>query len=252
MRRVEVFALEGIPEIRPGDHLGRTIEEALRQNGPALEAGDVVVVSQKVVSKAEGCVVRADEVRPSPFARALASGTTKSSEHVEIILRNTARVVRMDRARGLFIMETPHGFVCANAGVDRSNVAEEEAYTTLPDDPDASARRLRAHLEGAFRVPLAVVVTDTFGRPWRTGQVEFAIGVAGMRPLRDLAGTQDPHGYTLQGTLLAVADEVAAAAGLVKGKVDRIPVAVVRGVGYEAAEGQVGDLIRDPAEDLFR
>lgn len=244
--------MEGVPEVRPGDDLAALLEAAIRRHGPPLQDGDILVVSQKAVSKAEGRVVRASEVRPSERARRLADGANKTPAQMEVILQNTARVVRMDRERGIFIMETPHGFVCANAGVDRSNVGEGEVYATLPEDPDASADRLRTHLEAAFDVSLAVLVTDTFGRPWRRGQVEFAIGVAGMRPLVDYAGTTDPHGYVLQGTVLAVADAVAAAGGLVKGKVEGIPAAVVRGATYEAGEGTVRELLRDPAEDLFR
>lgn len=247
-----MFGVEGLPEVRPGDDLAALITDALRRSDLGLQDRDVLVVSQKVVSKAEGRVVRAVDVRPSARARALAEGTPKSPAHVEVILRETARIVRTDRERGIFIVETPQGLVCANAGVDRSNVGAEEVYTTLPEDPDASAATLRDRLEEAFGVRLAVVIADTFGRPWRLGQVEFAIGVSGLRPLQDLRGVRDPFGYVLQGTVLGMVDEVAAAAGLVKGKVDGIPVAVVRGAPVELGEGRFRELVRDPSEDLFR
>jgi coenzyme F420-0:L-glutamate ligase/coenzyme F420-1:gamma-L-glutamate ligase len=251
MRKVEVIAVEGIPEVRRGDDVARLIQEAIRTSGLDLREGDVLVVSQKVVSKAEGRVIRSDEVEPSPFAVELSKISGKKAEHVEVILRNTARVVRMDRERGIFIMETPHGLVCANAGVDTSNVGGD-AYTSLPVDPDGSASKIRSRLEEAFGVRLAVIVTDTFGRPWRRGQTDVAIGVSGMNPLRDYRGARDAHGQVLRATMIAMADEAAAAGELVKGKADGIPVAIVRGLNYEVSEGTGKELIRDRDEDLFR
>lgn len=252
MRLVEILGLEGLPEVKPGDDLARLIEKAIRDEDFNLRSGDIIVVSQKVVSKAEGRVVRAVDVEPSPLARNLSEGLEKSSQQLEVILQNTARVVRMDRERGVFIMETPHGFVCANAGVDRSNVGREEAYTALPVDPDSSAGELRARLEEAFGTRLAVIITDTFGRPWRVGQTDVALGFSGIQPFRDYQGKLDPHGYELKATKIAVVDEVAAAAELVKGKLERIPVAIVRGLEYETSPATSRDLIRSREDDLFR
>lgn len=252
MRMLEVIGLEGMPDVSPGDDLGSLIADALRKSRLELRDGDILVVSQKVVSKAQGCVVRGPDLRPSPLARELSRGTDKTPQHLEVILRNTTRIVRMDRERGIFIMETPHGFVCANAGVDRSNVGEKEVYTALPMDPDGAAASIRKRLEDVFSLHIAVIVSDTFGRPWRRGQTDIAIGVSGLKPLMDYRGVKDPYGYELKGTMMAVADEVAGAAELVKGKVNRIPVAVVRGTGYEAGEGTIRDLIRSKEEDLFR
>ncbi len=252
MRGVEIIGLEGIPDVKPGDDLASLIREALRRQGISLTDGDVLVVSQKVVSKARGHIVRGEEVKPSPFARQLSEGIDKTPEHVEIILRNTARVVRMDRERGLFIMATPHGFVCANAGVDRSNVGPGEVYTALPEDPDGLAHDLRRDLEEALSVRIAVVISDTFGRPWRIGHTDIAIGLSGMNPLRDYRGFKDPYGYELKSTMVAIADEVATAAELVKGKLGGIPVAIVRGVEYDVTEGAARDMVRGLEDDLFR
>lgn len=252
MRKVEIFAVEGIPEVEPGDDLAVLIEDALIASGANPRDGDIVVVSQKVVSKAEGHIVLASEVKPSSMALELAEGTGKSPEHLEVILRNSTRIVKMDRGRGIFIMETPHGFVCANAGVDRSNAGQGEAYAVLPEDPDRSASFIRHHLEAAFGVRLAVVVSDTFGRPWRRGQTDVALGVSGINPLLDYRGKRDSHGYELKGTMVALVDEVASAAELVKGKLADIPVALVRGVTYDSEPDSISELIRDETEDLFR
>ncbi len=252
MKRVEIIGLEGIPEVREGDDLASLIVEALRLSKLELVDGDVLVVSQKVVSKAEGQVLRDSDVEPSPFAQELSRATDKTAEHLEVILRNTARIVRMDRERSVFIMETPQGFVCANAGVDRSNVGEKEAYTALPADPDGTANRIRDRLEKAFSARLAVIISDSFGRAWRRGQTDVTIGVSGMRPFLDYRGRQDPHGYELTSTMMAVADEIAAAAELVKGKVDRVPIVLIRGAVYEPGEGTAREIVRSKEEDLFR
>ncbi len=252
MRKVEIFGVEGIPEVESGDDLAVLIEDALKASRTDLRDGDILVVSQKVVSKAEGHVVSASEVKPSTRARELAEGTGKTPEHLEVILRSSTRIVRMDRGRGIFIMETPHGFVCANAGVDRSNVSSEETYAVLPEDPDRSASRIRHHLEAAFGVRLAVVVSDTFGRPWRRGQIDVALGISGIAPFQDYRGRRDSHGYELKSTMMALVDEVASASELVKGKLAGIPVALVRGVKYDSEPDSISELIRDEREDLFR
>jgi coenzyme F420-0:L-glutamate ligase/coenzyme F420-1:gamma-L-glutamate ligase len=247
---VRIIAIEGIPEVRPGDDLAARILEAARRQGLAFERGDVLVVTQKVVSKAEGRIVDLATVEPGAFAREVAARWEKDARVVETVLRESARIVRMDR--GVMICETKHGFICANAGVDSSNVEKLGTVSLLPEDPDASAERIRKRIEEAAGVPVAVIVTDTFGRPWREGHVNFAIGVAGMLAVRDYAGTVDPAGYELRVTQMAVADELAAAAELAHGKLDRVPAAVVRGYTYPEGCGSARDLVRDPERDLFR
>lgn len=247
---LRIIPLRGMPEVQPGDDLGALIAAAVERRGLALADGDVLVVAQKVVSKAEGALVRLAEVEPSAFARAYAAATGKDPRHVEVVLREARRIVRM--AGGVLIVETRHGFVCANAGVDASNVGGAETLSLLPADPDASARRIRDSLQQRFGVRLAVVIADTFGRPWREGQTNVAIGVAGMLPLRSYIGQTDRHGYDLRVTALCVADELAGAAELVQGKLENVPVAVVRGAVYDVGEGSIAMLVRAPERDLFR
>lgn len=247
---LRVIPLPGMPEISPGDDLARLIGDAIEQRGAGLEDGDVLVVAQKVVSKAEGALVRLSEVVPSTLAETFAALYDKDARHVEVVLREARRVVRMER--GVLIVETRHGFVCANAGVDTSNVEGEDVLSLLPVDADASARGLRAALEQRFGVRLAVVISDTFGRPWREGQTNIAIGVAGMQPLHSYVGQPDDYGYEMRVTALCVADEIAGAAELVQGKVARVPVAIVRGAEYQPGEGTSGEIVRPPERDLFR
>ncbi len=250
MGEVRVIGVEGIPEVRPGDDLVGLILAALDRQGLRLADGDVVVVTQKVVSKAEGRIVDLTTVEPSAFARNVAGRTGKDPRHVEVILRESVRVVRMDR--GVIITETRHGFVCANAGVDASNVGPGPLVTLLPEDPDASAARIRAGLMAATGADVAVVISDTFGRPWREGIANVAIGVAGMLPIRSYVGQQDPYGYPLRVSNVAVADELASAAELVTGKLLGVPVAVVKGYDYPRGEGSARMLVRPPERDLFR
>jgi coenzyme F420-0:L-glutamate ligase / coenzyme F420-1:gamma-L-glutamate ligase len=250
---VAVIPVPGLPMVQPGDDLAAQIGDAIDGARVGLKAQDVVVVCQKVVSKAEGAVVDLKEVEPSAFARQLADRTAmgKDPRAYEVVLREAARIVRNDR--GHLIVETRHGWVCANAGVDESNGLGPDIVTLLPRDADASAEGLRARLAERFGVPLAVVVTDTFGRPWREGLVEVAIGCAGMDPLLDLRGRPDLHGKELHHTVVALADEVAAAAGLVMEKDSGVAVAIVRGVRYTPGPGgAAGRLVRSPEFDLFR
>jgi coenzyme F420-0:L-glutamate ligase/coenzyme F420-1:gamma-L-glutamate ligase len=247
---VRIIAIEGIPEVHPGDDLAAFILGATTAQGLAFEDGDVLVVTQKVVSKAEGRIVDLDTVEPGAFARDIAERWEKDARVVETVLRESARIVRMDR--GVMLCETKHGFVCANAGVDASNVEKLGTVTLLPIDPDASAVRLRTAIKKATGVEVAVVITDTFGRPWREGHVNFAIGVAGMQPVLDYAGKVDPAGYELRVTQMAVADEIAAAAELAHGKLDRVPVAVLRGYDYQRGSGTSRQLVRDAERDMFR
>lgn len=215
-----------------------------------LRDGDVLVVAQKIVSKAEGRIVRLGDVKPSARALRIARRMRQDARFVEVVLRESRRIVRASRR--VLIVETRQGFVCANAGVDRSNVPGEDCVTCLPRDPDGSARRLAAMLRGRTGARVAVIISDTFGRPWRLGLVNAAIGAAGLEVLRDLRGKKDAQGHVLRGTVLAVADELASAAGLVMGKLERVPVVLVRGYRYTRAGQSARDLIRPAAEDLFR
>ena len=246
---LRIIGLTGLDEITPGDDLGDLIARAVAASGLRIGEGDIFVVTQKIVSKAEGRVVRLDSIEPSPLARQWAEAHQKDARVLELILRETRRIVRMDR--GILITETRHGFVCANAGVDVSNAPEATA-TLLPVNPDQSARRLQANFEKAFGVRVAVIVSDTFGRPWRDGLVNVALGVAGLAPLLDYRGRKDTYGRPLQVTVVAVADELAAAAELVMGKTSGVPVAIIQGYRHEPAEGSGRDLLRAPDQDLFR
>jgi coenzyme F420-0:L-glutamate ligase/coenzyme F420-1:gamma-L-glutamate ligase len=246
---ITIIGLEGIPLIKKGDDLGRIIVNAADNQCLEIEDGDILVVTQKIVSKAEGRLIDLDDVEPSTFAKEIAARTDRDPRHVEVILRESSRIIKMKRR--ILIMETRHGFVCANAGVDRSNV-EEGLVSLLPENPDASARKISDRIRELTGREVAVIITDTWGRPWRLGQVDFAIGVAGMPPFRDYRGETDTFGYKLSVTNIAVADELASAAELAKGKLDHIPVVVIRGYDYPKGEGSARELIRPIEEDLFR
>jgi coenzyme F420-0:L-glutamate ligase/coenzyme F420-1:gamma-L-glutamate ligase len=246
LSEVRILPLEGIPEIREGDDLGALIAAAVERTRGLMD-GDVVVVAQKAVSKAEGRVVRLEDVEPSDRARELAG--EDDPRRLEVILGESVRVVRT-RAP-LVIAETRHGFVCASAGVDASNAPEAGMLVLLPLDPDASAERLRSRLAELTGATPAVLVTDSFGRAWRQGTTDVAIGLAGLRPLLDLRGERDPTGYELHATTIALADEIAGAAELVMGKTRRVPAAIVRGLDV-AGEGTARDLVMPAERDLFR
>ncbi len=251
MSEIRIIGVPGIPEVRAGDDLPALIVAAARSGGVAIEDGDVLVVTQKVVSKAEGRIVDLASVTPSPFAERYAAMFEKDARQIEVVLGETKRIVRMQH--GVLICETHHGFICANAGVDASNVEKAGTVCLLPVDCDTSARRIRAAVRSALGVDVAVVISDTFGRPWREGHVNFAIGVAGIRPLIDYAGQRDPAGYELRVTMMAVVDELAAAAELVHGKLARVPVAIIRGVEYQRADdASTSELIRPAEKDMFR
>jgi coenzyme F420-0:L-glutamate ligase / coenzyme F420-1:gamma-L-glutamate ligase len=239
---ISLVPVEGLPEIREGDDLAALIAERAE-----LRDDDVLVVAQKVVSKAEGRVVRLAEVEPSEEARRLAGG--EDARRLEVILRESKRIVRTRPP--LVIAETRHGLVCASAGVDSSNAPEAATVVVLPEDPDASATRLRERLRELTGADVGVIVSDSFGRPWRQGTTDVAIGLSGIRPLLDLKGERDPAGYELHATVIAVADELASAAELVLGKTARIPAAVIRGVDA-SGEGSARDLVIPAERDLFR
>jgi coenzyme F420-0:L-glutamate ligase/coenzyme F420-1:gamma-L-glutamate ligase len=252
--RICIWGLAGISEIKEGDDLSGHIASALRNSGGLASLqerrqGVVLVVAQKVVSKAEGRLVRLDDVVPSTGAKVWANQYRKDARIIEVILREARRVVRMER--GVLITETSEGFICANGGVDASN-APVGCVVLLPDDADRSARNLRRDLEAALGISPAVIISDTFGRPWRQGLTNVALGVAGLSPFVDYRGQIDSYGRPLRATLLAVADELAAAGELVMGKTLGIPVAVIEGFKYQDAEGSGRALIRPEEEDLFR
>ncbi len=250
MASLTLTAIEGLPMIKRGDDLARLLAEALRSLGLQLQEGDIVAVCQKIVSKAEGRIVSLKEIDPSPLARQFAARWDKDEREVELVLRQTSRIVRMDNA--MLIVETGPGWVCANAGVDQSNSLGDDLAILLPEDADASAARIRAGLKSITGVEVAVLVTDTFGRPWREGLTEVCIGIAGMEPLLDMRGTTDLGGRELHHTVLAVADELAAAAGLLMPKAGAIPAVLIRGYQFKPAEASAKALIRPAASDLFR
>jgi coenzyme F420-0:L-glutamate ligase/coenzyme F420-1:gamma-L-glutamate ligase len=239
---MSIIPVEGLPEIHEGDDLAALIVERA-----ALEDGDVLVVAQKVISKAEGRVVRLADVEPGEEAASIAADS--DPRQIEVILRETARIVRVRPP--LVIAETRHGFVCASAGVDASNAPEPGTVVLLPEDPDASAARLRDRLRELAGAEVGVIVSDSFGRAWRQGTTDVAIGVAGIEPLLDLKGVRDSAGYELHATVIAVADELAGAAELVMGKTAGVPAAVIRGV-HARGEGSARELVMPPDRDLFR
>ncbi len=252
---VRIIGIGGMPEVAPGDDLAALIGDGIAASGERLEPGDVLVITHKIVSKAEGQVVDLRTITPSPLATEFGARWDKDPRKIEVVLREARRIVRMQN--GLIIAETAHGFVCANAGVDASNVSPD-AVVLLPRDPDASATNLREALRRRFALDdgeaCAVIVSDSFGRPWRNGIVNIAIGVSGMAPLVDYRGETDTAGYELSASILAVADEVASAAELVMHKLAGRPVAIVR--GYQpplpGEPGSGRDLIMAAERDLFR
>jgi coenzyme F420-0:L-glutamate ligase/coenzyme F420-1:gamma-L-glutamate ligase len=251
---IRILPIRGIGEIPPGTDLGIIIFEALRASQLTLQQGDILVVTQKIVSKAEGRIVNLEEVQPSEFARTAAIQSKKDAQHLEVVLRESRRIVRMDH--GVLITETNHGFICANSGVDESNVNGARELTLLPIDPDRSAYVLRRRLQQLAgedsTFDIAIIISDTWGRPWRNGQVNMAIGVAGLESIVDYRGQHDPYGYVLEASAIAVADELAAAAELVMGKIDRIPVALIRGYAYIPSANDAKSLLRDISTDMFR
>ncbi|CAN5680403.1 coenzyme F420-0:L-glutamate ligase [soil metagenome] len=248
MSRLEIVGITGLPEVTAGVDLSSIILAGLQGSGYTVAPGDVLVVTQKIVSKAEGCEIALDTLSPCPFAMRWAVQHGKDPRLIELTLREAARIVRMDK--GVLITETRHGFVCANSGVDASNARDGYALT-LPENPDASACRLRDGIRQATGVGTGIIISDTFGRPWREGLVNVAIGVAGVRAFEDYRGQRDTFGRPLVASVLAVADEIASAAELVMAKTARIPVALVRGMQVDG-NGTGQEIIRRPDLDLFR
>ncbi|MBM3939907.1 MAG: coenzyme F420-0:L-glutamate ligase [SAR202 cluster bacterium] len=249
---VTLIGIEGLPDIRPGEDLAAMLVDAAKAQGTPLAAHDILVVTQKVVSKAEGRVVDLRSIEPSPVAERFAAPWAKDPRVVEVALREAKRIVRMDN--GVLITETRHGFICANSGVDASNVGLPggDFVVLLPEDPDASARRLRDAVRACVGVDVAVLISDTFGRPWREGAANVAVGLAGMEPLWDYRGERDNDGRELRTTVIAIADEVAAASELVTNKLTKVPAAVVRGYPYRPGESGIAPMVRRREMDLFR
>lgn len=237
-------------EIRPGDSLTDKIFDAAGRARVQFQSGDILVVKHKIVSKSEGCLVDLAAIEPSPESVAWAKQYALDARVIELALSESRAVIR--RKNGVLITETRHGFLCANSGVDVSNVDGGRHALLLPEDPDKSARNLRNALKRRTGHSIPVIITDSFGRPWREGLTEFAIGIAGVKPLRDDRGRRDPAGYKLKASVEAVADELASAAGLVCGKLHRAPACIVRGFRYERGAGRIADLLRPPGSDLFR
>lgn len=250
MRSVTFTAIEGIPLVNQGDNLGGLICSAMAASGLIAARGDILVVCQKVISKAEGRTCELSDIQPSALAAAYAARWQKDPRAVELVLRQTSRIVRMDN--GVLIVETGPGWVCANAGIDESNSMADGRAILLPEDADRSAARIREEIRKITGIEIAVLVTDTFGRPWRDGLTEVCLGIAGMNPMLDMRGSSDLSGRELHHTVIAIADEIAAGAGLLMPKAGAIPAVLVRGYVYEPSEGSAKVLIRPAELDLFR
>lgn len=250
MSDVTLLAIDGLPEIKPGDDLAAMVVDRARTGDRAFRPGDVLALAQKVVSKSEGRIRKLADVVPGPDALRMAEESGKDAKGLQVVLDETVRIVRWQR--GVLIVETRHGFVCANAGVDHSNAGAPDTIILLPVDPDASAARIRARIEALTGVDVPVVITDTFGRAWREGHMNVAIGISGLPALRRYIGEFDPDGYEMRVTEIAVADEIAAASELVMGKLDRRPAAIVRGLRLPEGEETAREYVRPHDKDMFR
>ena len=252
---ISLIPVCGIPEIKPNDDLAEIIYNAATDSGLILEQGDILVVAQKIISKTENRIVDLDKVEPSPFAHTLSKEVSKDPRLIEVILSETTKIIKMDQRKpekGRLIVETRGGVISANAGVDTSNVSGGDMVTLLPIDSDKSADILVEGFKEKLGFEVAVIITDTVGRPWRDGLVDIAIGCSGIKALKDYRGETDSKGFELNATVMAVADEIASAAGLLMEKAESVPVIIVRGYGYEAKGKGAKELIRNPEDDLFR
>ena len=247
---IQLIPIPLADDIQSGDSLSEKLTASMRRRKFAFAPGDILVIKHKIVSKAEGRIIDLATIDPSAESIAWAKKYKLDARVIELAVRESRTVIR--RKNGVLITETQHGFICANSGVDVSNVDGGRHALLLPADPDRSARKLHRELKKRTELAVPVLITDTFGRPWREGLIDFCIGIAGMKALRDDRGQHDPHGYTLQASLEAIADELAAAAGLVCGKLNRTPACIIRGFPYEPTRGRARDLLRPAANDLFR
>ena len=249
-RSIRIIPLPVDAEVQPGDSVSELLLDALQHQKQKLRPGDILVIKHKIVSKAEGQLVALNKIKPSASSRRWAQRYRLDARVIELAIRQSRRIVR--RKRGVLITETRHGLICANSAVDVSNVDGGRHALLLPNDPDRSAAQIHRELKKALRLSIPVIITDTFGRPWREGLTEVAIGVAGMQALHDYRGRPDSHGYTLQASIEADADQLACAAGLVCGKLARTPACIIRGFAYRPGRGSARDLIRPAKSDLFR
>lgn len=255
LNKISLLPVNHIPEIKPNDNLVKILITALKKNSKKLNENDVIVVAQKIVSKAENRIINLKEVRPSDFAKKVSEVVYKDPKLVEVILNETKRIIKMDKIkknRGRLIVETRNGLVLANAGVDTSNVSGGKSVTLLPLDPDKSAEKIRSGIKKHLGKNVAAIISDTVGRPWRDGLVDIAIGCAGIRALKDQRGKKDSKGFKLNATVMATADQIAAAAGLLMEKTHSTPVVIVRGLKFNKNSRGSKELIRNPKEDLFR
>jgi coenzyme F420-0:L-glutamate ligase / coenzyme F420-1:gamma-L-glutamate ligase len=248
-KSIEIIPVDGIPEVSEDQDVGQLILDACKKNRIALKNGDAIVVTHKIISKAEGRVIELSEVNPSSFARKSGKHIGKDPRQVEVILSESRRLVKM--VKGLIIAETQQGFICANAGTDQSNV-DLGKIVLLPSNSDESARKIREKISQILKIDIAVIISDTFGRPWREGQIDVAIGISGIDPFVDYRGKTDQYGYNLKATVICIADELASAAELCMNKLDRVPVAIIRGYPFSRKEISAKAIARKPARDLFR
>lgn len=252
---ISLLAVNGIPEIKPNDDLPAIIYDAVIDSGIAFEQGDIIVCAQKIISKAENRIVDLNKITPSPYAHTLSKEVSKDPRLIEVILSETTKIIKMDQRKpekGRLIVETRGGVISANAGVDASNVSGGDMVTLLPIDSDESADKMARGLKEKSGFDLAVIITDTVGRPWRDGLVDIAIGCSGIKALKDYRGETDSNGLELSATVMAIADELASAAGLLMEKADSVPVIIIRGYDYETVGFGAKELIRNPEDDLFR
>ena len=255
MDEIRLIPIKGIPEIKPGDNVCKIIIKALDKNNISLKSKDVLVIAQKIISKAENRIVNLKKVKPSPFAKILSKEISKDPRLVEVILSETTQIIKMDErvsGKGRLIVETRGGLISANAGVDASNVSGGDMVTLLPIDSDKSAKLIRKHIKTKLRKNVGIIISDTVGRPWRNGLLDIAIGTSGIKPLNDLRGKKDSMGLELVATEMATADQIACAAGMLMDKFGSLPVILVRGCKFAVSEKGATELIRNPLEDLFR
>lgn len=248
--QIQIIPIQDIKEVELGDNLAQLILNAIDKQGLKLKEDDIVVITQKIVSKAEGRVINLSTVNPSPFAEQIAKKHRKDPRYIELVLSESKSIIRM--TRGIIISETYHGYICANAGVDASNAGTTNAAALLPKNPDNSAKSIKEELEKKGKIKIGVIISDTWGRPWREGQVNFAIGSSGLEVLTDYKGVKDKNGYELKVSLIAVADELASAAELTMGKINGVPVAIIRGYRFKHSIDGSKPLLRDSKKDIFR
>ena len=250
MKSINIIGIEGMPDICPGDDLTNLIIDACNKEGISIENGDILVVTQKIISKSESCLVDLTTIAPSDLAVKWAKEWDRDPRVIELVFQKSKRISKMEN--GVLLTETDHGFYCINAGIDLSNVSGKDMAAFLPVDSDKSADIIRNHINNALGVNIAVVITDTWGRPWRVGVINVAIGISGMSALQDYRGMTDPNGMDLKASVIAIVDEIASASELVMNKLDNIPVALIKGYSFISQEGSIKELIRPRDQDLFR